>query len=62
MSTPQNATVSKITTSKQAIEYEHEYAAHNYHPIPVVFKKLQEWMFGTLKTSTIWIFVLLLSR
>lgn len=39
MSTPQNATVSKITTSKQAIEYEHEYAAHNYHPIPVVFKK-----------------------
>ena len=39
MSTPQNATVSKITTSKQAIEYEDEYAAHNYHPIPVVFKK-----------------------
>lgn len=39
MSTPQNATNTKITSSKQAIEYEHEYAAHNYHPIPVVFKK-----------------------
>lgn len=39
MSTPQNATNTKITSSKQAIDYEHEYAAHNYHPIPVVFKK-----------------------
>lgn len=39
MSTPQNATNTKITSSKQAIDYEHEYAAHNYHPIPVVFKR-----------------------
>jgi ornithine--oxo-acid transaminase len=39
MSTPQNATNTKITSSKQAIDYEHEFAAHNYHPIPVVFKK-----------------------
>ncbi|TID20460.1 hypothetical protein CANINC_003577 [Pichia inconspicua] len=26
-------------TSKQAVQYEQEYAAHNYHPLPVVFHK-----------------------
>jgi ornithine--oxo-acid transaminase len=27
------------SSSKQALELEHEYAAHNYHPLPVVFAK-----------------------
>ncbi|KAG7861924.1 hypothetical protein KL939_000945 [Ogataea angusta] len=28
-------------SSAKAIEYEHEYAAHNYHPLPVVFSRAQ---------------------
>ncbi|KAI8147037.1 ornithine-oxo-acid transaminase [Fennellomyces sp. T-0311] len=27
------------TSSKQAIQFENEYSAHNYHPLPVVFAK-----------------------
>ena len=29
----------KITSSKQAIELEHKYGAHNYHPLPVVLAR-----------------------
>jgi ornithine--oxo-acid transaminase len=32
-------TVDTITSSKQAIELEDKYGAHNYHPLPVVLKK-----------------------
>ncbi|KAH0607640.1 uncharacterized protein H6S33_002674 [Morchella sextelata] len=28
-----------VESTAQAIEYEHEYAAHNYHPLPVVMAK-----------------------
>ena len=31
--------VEKITSSKQAIELEDKYGAHNYHPLPVVLRK-----------------------
>jgi ornithine--oxo-acid transaminase len=31
--------VEKITSSKQAIELESKYGAHNYHPLPVVLSK-----------------------
>ncbi|MDR1181453.1 MAG: ornithine--oxo-acid transaminase [Bacteroidales bacterium] len=31
--------VEKITSSKQAIELENKYGAHNYHPLPVVLSK-----------------------
>ncbi|KAK6497839.1 ornithine aminotransferase [Arthrobotrys musiformis] len=27
------------SSTSQAIEYEHEYAAHNYHPLPMVFSR-----------------------
>jgi ornithine--oxo-acid transaminase len=27
------------SSSKQALDWEHEYAAHNYHPLPMVFAK-----------------------
>jgi ornithine--oxo-acid transaminase len=27
------------TSSAQALELEHSYAAHNYHPLPMVFAK-----------------------
>ena len=27
------------TSSELAMTYEHEYAAHNYHPLPIVFSK-----------------------
>jgi ornithine--oxo-acid transaminase len=26
-------------STDQAVHYEHQYAAHNYHPLPVVFAK-----------------------
>ena len=32
-------TVDTITSSKQAIELEDKYGAHNYHPLPVVLAK-----------------------
>ncbi len=32
-------TVTEITSSKQAMELEDKYGAHNYHPLPVVLKK-----------------------
>jgi len=31
--------VEKITSSKQAMELEDKYGAHNYHPLPVVLSK-----------------------
>lgn len=31
--------VTEITSSKQAMEIEEKYGAHNYHPLPVVLKK-----------------------
>jgi len=30
-----------VASSKQALGLEYEYAAHNYHPLPVVFAKGQ---------------------
>lgn len=30
---------STIVSSKTAVEYENQYSAHNYHPLPVVFSK-----------------------
>ena len=29
----------RIKTSQEAIDVEHKYGAHNYHPLPVVLKK-----------------------
>lgn len=39
--TPKLPTVSKyhVSSSKEAFTSEHEYAAHNYHPLPVVFAR-----------------------
>ena len=31
--------VEKITSSRQAMELEEKYGAHNYHPLPVVLAK-----------------------
>lgn len=28
-----------VVSSQQAFDLEHEYAAHNYHPLPIVFAK-----------------------
>lgn len=28
-----------VESTSQAIEYEHEFAAHNYHPLPIVMAK-----------------------
>ncbi|XBW36876.1 hypothetical protein QEN19_002455 [Hanseniaspora menglaensis] len=39
MSTPNKAVAATIESSAKALDYEHEYAAHNYHPLPVVFHK-----------------------
>ena len=31
----------RVSSSQQAFDLEHEHAAHNYHPLPVVFAKAQ---------------------
>ncbi|KAG8684868.1 hypothetical protein FRC08_013442 [Ceratobasidium sp. 394] len=29
----------EVTTSQRLMDMEHEYSAHNYHPLPVVFDR-----------------------
>lgn len=37
---PMRSTVADAgITSFQTVEWEHEYSAHNYHPLPVVFSR-----------------------
>ena len=33
--------IEKVTTSQQAMELEHKYGAHNYHPLEVVLAKAE---------------------
>ena len=45
-----------VQNSKQAINLENKYGAHNYHPLPVVLAKVKEFMFGMLKEKNTLIF------
>ncbi len=48
--------------SKDYIEMEDKFGAHNYHPLPVVLQKVKEFMFGMLKGKNIMISFLLIQR
>ena len=49
----QQASPYHAASSESAMSAEASFAAHNYHPLPIVFAKAQAAPYGTLRASTI---------